>query len=146
MKLNKHKYYLDHAILVAKRSKCISHQVGCVIVKDDDIIVSGYNGTPPGYINCNDKFCDGYHESHHEWSNIHEIHAEQNAICRAARKGIPIQDAIIYSTLKPCMHCSKMIVMAGIKEIYYIKKYDRNDDNSIDEFLKDNNIKCEQIC
>jgi dCMP deaminase len=143
--VKKHIFYLDEAIHTSTRSKCVSHKVGCVIVKDDDIIATGYNGTPYGYPNCCEVFPQGHNEDHHDWANHHEIHAEQNAICRSAKTGRSINGGIMYCTLKPCMHCTKLIIMSGISAIYYINKYHRNDDTLIDKFLEDNGVICEQI-
>ena len=89
---NKDIVFIKIAKTIAELSKCVSHQVGCIIVKDDRIISMGYNGTPAKYTNCNEKFSTyTSREEHHKWSKTHEIHAELNAILYAAKNGISIE-------------------------------------------------------
>lgn len=135
-------YYLDVAEAIAKRSKCVSLQVGCVLVKDDQIISTGINGTPETYINCATKFqgCskDYIKQHHHEWSSKYEIHAEMNAIVRA---GQPVKGAVAYCTHSPCFNCTKHLLAAGIRDIYYRNRYHRltdDDYNDILNFTKNN--------
>jgi dCMP deaminase len=144
-RLQEHKFFLSIAQKTSERSKCVSHKVGCVIVRKGDIVVSGYNGTPPKYPNCCEVFPNGYADTHHDWSNHHEVHAEQNAISRASKHGIKTNKSTAYCTLKPCMHCTKSLIMAGIKKIYYIDTYGRNDDITLDAYIKANKVKIKQI-
>lgn len=138
------KSFINIAKEIALASKCVSKQVGAVIVKDGRILSTGYNGTPSGYQNCN-TFWDGeYTKDHHEWSKTYEIHAEMNAIIWAARKGISIEDATIYVTLEPCSECSKNLIASGIKRIVYANPYEHTNSNIISKFLKDNGVKIEQ--
>lgn len=130
---------------IATASKCVSKQVGAVIVKDGRILSTGYNGTPAGYINCHDHWGNEYTKDHHEWSKTYEIHAEMNAIIWAARKGISIEDATIYVTLEPCSECSKNIIASGIKRIVYLKPYEHNHSAIISKFIKDNGVKIEKL-
>lgn len=134
MKMNKHKIFLDVAEKLSEMSHCISHKVGCILVKDGRIISTGYNGTPMGMTNCDDYFShivDKNHltekerEYHHVFSEKFEIHAELNAILCAARNGISIDGSILYSTLHPCYNCLKMICNSGIKTIIYRYEYDK---------------------
>ena len=74
------KIFIKIANEIASASKCVSKQVGAVIVKDGRILSTGYNGTPPGYENCCDHWNNEYTSEHHEWSKTYEIHAEMNAI------------------------------------------------------------------
>jgi dCMP deaminase len=122
-------FFLKTAYLLGQQSKCVSKQVGAVIVLDGRIVSTGYNGTPKGYKNCNEQF-PNYdpkidREAHHEWSKIHEIHAEVNAIAFAARNDIGIEGSDIYTILQPCDECLKIIIAAGIKKIYYVYPYDK---------------------
>lgn len=116
---------------ISKFSKCVSKQVGCVIVRDGRIISSGCNGTPSGAINCCELFDrnnigDEYYRSiHHEFSESMECHAEENAIIIAAKYGVSINDAELYVSMKPCQRCLKMIAGIGIKNIYYRREYDK---------------------
>ena len=139
------KNFLNIAKELSFASKCVSKQVGAVIVKDGRILSTGYNGTPAGYINCSEHWKDEYTKDHHEWSKTYEIHAEMNAIIWAARKGISIENATIYVTLEPCSECSKNIIASGIKRIVYEKAYEHTNSEIISKFLEDNGVKIEQI-
>ena len=115
------KNFINIAKEIASASKCVSKQVGAVIVKNGRILSTGYNGTPSGYTNCCDYWNNQYTKEHHLWSKTYEIHAEMNAIIWAARKGISIEGATIYVTLEPCSECSKNLIASGIKRIVYEK-------------------------
>lgn len=121
--------YVEMARVFSKKSKCVSHQVGCLIVKDRRIVSNGYNGTPAGYINCNEVFDPASfdRELHHEFSLNYEIHAEMNALLFAARMGISTDGATLYSTLQPCSACLKNIVQAGIRRIVFLDYYDKSE-------------------
>jgi dCMP deaminase len=119
-------YFMDIAILVAKRSTCLRRAVGAVVVKDRRILSTGYNGAPTKVRHCLETGCL------RERMNVpsgerHElcrgIHAEQNAIIQAAFHGVPIRDASLFCTNLPCSICAKMIINAGIKMIYYLDGY-----------------------
>lgn len=139
----KHKTWMGIAKLIAdNESKCISHKVGAVIVKDDRIVSTGYNGTPTKQPNCcdvnkhlvhNGEFqnyiSDEAKIEHHEWSVKNELHAEHNAIMFASpedRKG-----STLYCTLQPCQQCSVLIAGSGIKKVIYEKEYPRTPEESI---------------
>ena len=139
--------FLKIAHTISTESKCVSHQVGAIIVKDDRIVSTGYNGTPSGMINCCDharnegwvepkyspihphdniiKLNQDYRQNHVEWSRKNEIHAEINAIVFAAKFGISIQGATMYTTISPCIECSKAIIQSGIKRLVCSAEYDR---------------------
>jgi dCMP deaminase len=119
-------FFLQTAYLLGQQSKCVSKQVGAVIAKDKRIISTGYNGTPPGFKNCNEVFDPNNfdREEHHKWSKTYEIHAELNAIAFAAKNDIGIDNSEIYCILQPCDDCLKNIIAAGIKKIYYVYSYD----------------------
>ena len=139
------KNFLNIAKELSFASKCVSKQVGAVIVKDGRILSTGYNGTPAGYINCSEHWKDEYTKDHHDWSKTYEIHAEMNAIIWAARKGISIEGATIYVTLEPCSECSKNLIASGIRRIVYEKAYEHTNSEVISKFIKDNNVQIEQI-
>lgn len=139
------KNFIKIAKEIASASKCVSKQVGAVIVRDGRILSSGYNGTPSGYINCSDYWSGAYTKEHHEWSKTYEIHAEMNAIIWAARKGISIENATIYVTLEPCSECSKNIIASGIKRIVYLKSYEHNHSQIISKFIEDNGVVIEKL-
>ena len=139
------KNFLNIAKELSFASKCVSKQVGAVIVKDGRILSTGYNGTPAGYINCSEHWKDEYTKDHHDWSKTYEIHAEMNAIIWAARKGISIEGGTIYVTLEPCSECSKNLIASGITRIVYEKAYEHTNSEVISKFIKDNNVQIEQI-
>ena len=132
--------FMNIARELAKASKCVSKKVGAVIVKDNRILSTGYNGTPQGYVNCNDYWKNKYTPEHHNWSQKYEIHAEMNAIIWASKNGIQINNACIYTTLQPCEQCSKNIIASGIKKIVYEKEYDKNNTKELLDFLQANNV------
>ncbi len=137
--------FINIAHEISKASKCVSKQVGAVIVKDGRILSTGYNGTPSGYTNCRDHWSGEYTKEHHDWSKTYEIHAEMNALIWAARKGISIESATIYVTLEPCADCSKNLIAAGIKRIVYDKAYEHTNSDIVSQFIKDNGVIIEQI-
>ena len=141
----KDKNFINIAKEIATASKCVSKQVGAVIVKDGRILSTGYNGTPSGYINCCDYWDNKYTKEHHEWSKLYEIHAEMNAIIWAAREGISIKDATIYVTLEPCSECSKNLIASGIKRIVYEQSYEYNNSKALSKFIEDNGVIIEQL-
>ena len=119
-------YFMDIAVLVAKRSTCLRRMVGALIIKDKRILTTGYNGAPSGIRHCIEIGCL------RETLNVasgqrHElcrgIHAEQNAIIKAAYHGVSIRNATLYCTNLPCSICTKMIINAGIGRIYYLEGY-----------------------
>lgn len=137
--------FINIAHEIATASKCVSKNVGAVIVKNGRILSTGYNGTPSGYTNCCEHWNDEYTSEHHEWSKTYEIHAEMNAIIWAAREGISINGATIYVTLEPCSDCSKNIIASGIKRIVYDKPYEHTNSDVVTSFIKENGVVIEQI-
>lgn len=139
------KNFINIAHEIASASKCVSKQVGAVIVKDGRILSTGYNGTPSGYVNCSDHWDSNYTKEHHEWSKTYEIHAEMNAIIWAARKGISIEGGTIYVTLEPCSECSKNLIAAGIQRIVYDIPYEHTNSEVVSKFIKENHIIIEKV-
>jgi len=119
-------YFMDIAMLVAKRSTCTRRSVGAVIVKDKRILSTGYNGAPSGVRHCIETGCLR-EELNVASGERHElcrgIHAEQNAIIQAAYHGVSIKEASLFCTNLPCSICAKMIINAGIITIYYQTGY-----------------------
>lgn len=118
-RLNWDEYFISTAILISSRSTCHKLKVGCVIVKNNRIISSGYNGHIPGEDHI--SIIVDNHE-------LATIHAECNAIADCANRGVNINNATIYITHYPCINCFKMIKAAGISNIKYLHDY-KNDDN-----------------
>ena len=128
--------FLNIAKEIAKMSKCVSHKVGVILVKDKRIISTGYNGTPAGFQNCNDVFQNNFsRDEHHNFSENFEIHAEMNAIIFAAKNGISIEGADVYTTLHPCNNCLKNLCNRGIHNIYYLDDYDKFEDSKLTKIL-----------
>ena len=110
------------ALLAAKRSTCLRRQVGAVLVKDNQILSTGYNGSPKGISHCDQVGCLRQKNSVPS-GQMHElcrgVHAEQNAIIQAGLNGSSTRDATIYCTHQPCSICARLIINAEIKEMQY---------------------------
>lgn len=120
-------YFMEMAVLTAKRSTCLRRKVGAVIVKDKHIIATGYNGAPRGIKHCDERGGCMRQKMGVPSGERHELcmalHAEQNAIIQAATLGQSIEGATIYVTNQPCAICAKMIINAGIKRIVVKEGY-----------------------
>lgn len=158
---------MDAALLFAERSTCARVKAGAVISVDRHIVSTGYNGNAPGREHCQTHFerifeeirskyspsitfsawqeTEGFKKMHHTWALRNELHAEMNAIIYAARRGIEIKSSSIYTTYSPCLFCTKAILQAGIKEVYYNKEYDKPEGKESLEVLKENGIRVEQV-
>jgi dCMP deaminase len=115
-------YFLMIAKLAATRSTCLAFPVGAVIVKDRQVLATGYNGSPSGSVHCTAQgFCYPGLSSCDASKTMpsRAVHAEANAIAQAAKHGISTQGGTIYVTLEPCISCLKLIISAGIKEVFY---------------------------
>jgi dCMP deaminase len=119
-------YFMEMAEVAEKRSTCIRRRVGAVIVKDNRIMATGYNGVPTGIRHCAERGCLR-EELKVPSGQRHELcrglHAEQNAIIQAAHLGQSIADGTLYCTTQPCVICAKMIINAGIKRIVIKQGY-----------------------
>ncbi|PIS07712.1 cell division protein DedD [Candidatus Berkelbacteria bacterium CG10_big_fil_rev_8_21_14_0_10_43_13] len=120
-------YFMEVMETVSKRATCERGRSGCVIVKDKQIVATGYVGSAPG-----DDHCDEVGHLYQERLNpdgttsnhcVRTIHAEQNAICQAAKKGASIDGGTLYCRMTPCAVCAKMIVSCGIKRVVAQRKY-----------------------
>ncbi len=119
-------YFMDIALLVARRSTCMRRQVGAVMVKEKNILATGYNGTPKGITHCSVTGClrDQLKvPSGQRHELCRGLHAEQNAIIQAASHGVNISEATLYCTNSPCIICTKMLINAGIREVVYLEGY-----------------------
>ncbi|PYT64501.1 MAG: CMP deaminase [Acidobacteria bacterium] len=123
---NRDHYFMGIAIAVRERADCKGQKVGAVIVVEDRIISTGYNGTPEKMVNCSDGGCvrcenrGKVYESGTAYDLCICVHAEQNAIISAARFGISVQGARVYSTTQPCFGCLKEMLQAKIRQVHYI--------------------------
>lgn len=119
-------YFMDIARLVARRSTCLRRQVGAVMVKEKNILATGYNGTPSGIRHCAETGCLREQlkvPSGERHELCRGLHAEQNAIIQAARHGVNISGATLYCTNSPCLICAKMLINAGISQVVYLDGY-----------------------
>ena len=137
-------YFMIQAILAKLRSNCLSRQIGAVLVKNNRQISTGYNGTPTGIINCFEGGCkrcseriNGVIKSGESLDRCICVHAEANAIMKCVMFG----HATLYSTLSPCIECSKMAITVGIGRIVVLSKY--TEDGS--EILKQANIQLSEM-
>jgi dCMP deaminase len=133
------------ARLVATRSTCLRRAVGAVLVKDKRILATGYNGAPTGIRHCEEKGClrerlEVKPGERHELCR--GLHAEQNVIIQAAYYGVMTQGTTLYTTHKPCIICSKMLINAGVKKIVFLDGYP---DPLADEILAEANIELERL-
>ena len=131
-------YFMAQAVLLSLKSTCTRLEVGATLVKDRRIIAGGYNGAVSGDNHCIDHGCyvvDGH--------CIRTIHAEMNALLQCAKLGISTDGAEIYVTHFPCLHCTKAILQAGIKKIYYLHDY-HNDPYAI-ELIQKLGVEIQQV-
>jgi len=136
--------FINIAKEVSTLSHCVRSKVGAVLVKDGNIISFGYNGTPKGMDNCCEKKMYMAYDAS-DWIDVDTIegtwphkdylgqyrletkteviHAECNAILKAAKNGTSVDDSTLYLTLSPCIDCSKLILQSGIKRVVYLDQY-----------------------
>ena len=120
-------YFLEIMDSVAKRATCDRGKSGTVIVKDKQILVSGYVGSPVGMPHCDD-IGHQIKKMIHEDGTITEhcvrtVHAEQNAICQAAKRGVSLDGATVYCRMTPCRVCAMLLINSGIKRVVAANKY-----------------------
>lgn len=136
-------YFMQMADLARSRSTCLRRGVGAVIVKDNRVIASGYNGAPKNVPHCEETGCLRQ-KLNVPSGKCHELcrglHAEQNAIIQAACLGVPIEGATLYCTTQPCVICTKMIINAGIKRVVISESYP---DELAQEMMKEAGINVE---
>ena len=130
-------YFMLIAKLVSTRSTCNSRPTGAVLVKDKQLLATGYNGSMPGAPHCRDEVMpDGSPYCHRRVLKIADVdkynycrasHAEANAIAQAARYGVAIKGASLYVTLQPCFVCVKLLATAQIERVYYELAYESQD-------------------
>ena len=123
-------YFIKLAYVVRERSNCLRLSVGAVIVKNKQIIATGYNGTPVGTINCIEGGCKRCLDRQQEKLALNErkdlcvcVHAEQNAILQSALHGISTNGTTMYETTAPCLQCAKMIINAGIVKVIFDSQF-----------------------
>ena len=119
-------YFMGVALAVRRKANCTGNRVAAVIVKDKRIIATGYNGVPSGMTHCLDGGClrcsnpNGQFKTGTGYDLCICVHAEQNALLSAARFGISVEGAQMYTTMQPCYGCAKEIVQARIARVVYL--------------------------
>ena len=125
-------YFMDIVELVSRRSTCLRRKVGAVLVRDKRMLATGYNGPPAGIRHCSEVGCLRDQMSVPS-GELHELcrvlHAEQNAICQAAKLGISIDGATLYCRMTPCRTCAMLIINSGIKRVVVERKYQRGQES-----------------
>jgi len=120
-------YFMEIANTVAKRATCDRGRSGCVIAKDRQLLVTGYVGSPNGMPHCDDVGHQMKKTVHEDGSVtnhcVRTVHAEQNAICQAAKLGIALEGSTLYCRMTPCRTCAMLIINCGIKRVVCEKKY-----------------------
>ena len=120
-------YFMEFAKLASLRSTCMRRKVGAILVRDNMVVSTGYNGAPKGCIHCSMVGCkrDALQVPSGQRAELcRGLHAEQNAIIQAACVGVPIRGAVMYVTNSPCSICMKMIINSEIREVIYDERYD----------------------
>ena len=120
-------YFMEVMDAVAKRATCDRGRSGCVIARDRQILVTGYVGSPPGLPHCDDvghQIKKLVHEDGTETEHcMRTIHAEQNAICQAAKLGISLNGSTLYCRMTPCRTCAMLIISCGIERVVCQRRY-----------------------
>jgi dCMP deaminase len=127
-------YFKKIVLATRERSACERLQVGCLLVKDNRIVSQGYNGFLPGCPHLSVV------RNNHEQATVH---AEQNALCDCAKRGVSCMDATAYVTHYPCIICCRLLLASGIKEVKYIEDY--KNDELVSHFCKQANVIIKKI-
>ena len=141
-------YYLGIAFAVRERANCLGNRVGAVIVKGNRVISTGYNGVPEGMTNCLDGGCQRCRNTQPKFASGQGydlcicVHAEANALLSAARFGISVEGATLYTTMQPCFGCAKELLQAHIERVVYLHPWTPSDPDpalqamKLDEYRK----------
>lgn len=136
--------YMDIAERLARQSHAKRAQVGCVIVKNNQIIAEGWNGTPSGFPNECEEWIPAMDYGDGTWvTKSIVLHAESNALMKVAKSTQSSEGATLYTTMSPCIDCAKLIAQAGITKVVYKDEYKRGTEGLL--FLSASEIECEKI-
>jgi dCMP deaminase len=120
-------YFMEVANTISKRATCDRGRSGCVIAKNRRLIVTGYVGSPMGFVHCDDAGHNIKRVTHEDGTVtehcMRTVHAEQNAICQSAKLGVSIDGATIYTRMTPCRTCTMLLINCGIKRVVCERKY-----------------------
>ena len=140
-------YFMEVCRSIAKRATCDRGKSGCVIARDNQILVTGYVGAPKGLPHC-DEVGHQLKKIQHEDGTVTQhcvrtVHAEQNAICQAARRGISIEGGTLYCKMTPCRTCAMLIINCGIVRVVAERRY--HDSADTIELFRQAGIKLEHL-
>ncbi|HNR30217.1 MAG TPA: cytidine/deoxycytidylate deaminase family protein [Candidatus Hydrogenedentes bacterium] len=120
-------YFMEVAHTIAKRATCDRGRSGCVIARDRQLLVTGYVGSPMGFAHCDEvghQLKQVVHEDGTTTTHcVRTVHAEQNAICQAAKLGVSIRGATLYCRMTPCRVCAMLIINCGIARVVCERRY-----------------------
>jgi dCMP deaminase len=120
-------YFLELGNAASKRATCDRGKSGCVIVRDKQVLTTGYVGSPSGLPHCDDvgHLMKKVIQENGKVSEhcVRTVHAEQNAICQAAKRGVSIEGATLYQRMTPCRTCAMMLINCGIKRVVCERRY-----------------------
>ena len=120
-------YFMEAANAIAKRATCDRGRSGCVIARDRQLLVTGYVGSPVGFPHCDDvghQFKKMLHEDGTVTQHcVRTVHAEQNAICQAAKLGVSLDGGTLYCRMTPCRICAMLIINCGITRVVCERRY-----------------------
>ncbi|MDP4126282.1 MAG: cytidine/deoxycytidylate deaminase family protein [Bacillota bacterium] len=119
-------YFMQMAHVVAGRSTCLRRHVGALMVKEKQILSTGYNGSPSGLQHCVEVGCLRQSlgvPSGERHEICRAVHAEQNALVQAAKHGVAVKGADLYVTHQPCILCTKLLINVGVKRVVYAHAY-----------------------
>ena len=120
MRIGRDDMLMEMARLLAKRSTCTRRQVGALAAIEGRVLATGYNGAPSGQTHCIDR---GYCITGEDGSCRDSVHAEANLVAFAAKHGIALRGATVYTTCAPCIDCAKLLINAGISRVVYGELY-----------------------
>ncbi|KAK4226503.1 cytidine deaminase-like protein [Podospora fimiseda] len=135
-------YFMSLASLAAQRSNCMKRRVGCVVIRNNRVISTGYNGTPRGLKNCSEGGCKRCNSNTVALETCLCLHAEENALLEAGRERVT-QGAVLYCDTCPCLTCSIKIVQVGIEEVVYSQGYSMDKETA--EVFKEGGVRLRQF-
>ncbi len=140
-------YFMEVADAISKRATCDRGRSGCVIARDKQLLVTGYVGSPQGLPHCDEighQMKKVIHEDGHITQHcVRTVHAEQNAICQAAKRGISIDKATLYCRMTPCRTCAMLIINCGIVRVVCENRYHAADES--EEMFKQAGIQLDYV-
>ena len=133
-RISRDDYYMEMAKVAAQRADCQGTKVGAVVIVEDRIVSTGYNGAPDGVTNCSDGGCprcaaraSGEIKSGADLDKCLCVHAEENAILSSARHGMALRGCVIYTTVQPCLGCLRQIIQVQAQKVIFVDSFPMDD-------------------